>query len=370
MTAKLVYPDYENCLTNVTCSIMKYFGLKPLHKTLPFVDELLAKNYKNVLMLVFDGMGEVIVKNNLPSDSFLSKHIKHSVTSVFPSTTAAATSSLRSGLNPCEHGRVGYHVYIEKLNQVVTLFKNEIRETKEPAAPYNVMDTLLPCEDVITQINRAGKYKAYSLLPFGDGAYKDLNEMGKRIQKLCRQDWQKYIYAYHEEPDSTMHDKGADAPEAKVWMKTINDFAQKLTSKLENTLVIILADHGHLNNQEWDIDEASPELIKLIEGNISMEGRACSFRVKKENRAEFAKLFNKTFGRDFILLTKDEVLQKGLFGDGYHCPNFEVSIGDFLAIAVKNRFLELHKRKEDMLSHHAGLVYDEMMVPLIIVEKS
>ncbi|MBO6290378.1 MAG: alkaline phosphatase family protein [Alphaproteobacteria bacterium] len=368
MTHKLVYPDYENCLTNVTCSIMKHFGLEPPHKTLPFVDALLAKNYENVIMMVFDGMGEVIVKNNLPADSFLVTHIEHCVTSVFPSTTTAATSSLRTGLNPCEHGRVGYHTYMQKLDKVVTLFKNVVRYTEEPAAPYNVMETLLPTEDVTSKINRAGKYKAYSFFPFGDNAYEDLAAMGEGIQKLCRQAGKKYIYAYHIEPDSTMHDKGTDAPEAVAWMEKINSFVEDLAPKLHNTLIIILADHGHLNSKETDIKEDYPDLAALIEFT-SMESRACAFHVKPENRQAFAEKFAQLFGRDYILMTKEEVLKSGLFGDGEPCANFEASLGDYLAIAVSDKYLEYQKRDEPMLSHHAGLVYDEMSVPLIIVEK-
>ena len=33
--------DYNNCLTNFSCSIRKYFGLEVRHKTIKLVDELL-----------------------------------------------------------------------------------------------------------------------------------------------------------------------------------------------------------------------------------------------------------------------------------------------------------------------------------------
>lgn len=368
MNYQLVYPDYENCLTNVSCSIMKYFGLPPHHKTLPFIDKLLAKNFDNVIMMVFDGMGEVIVRNNLSADSFLATHIKHCVTSVFPSTTTAATSSLRTGLNPCEHGRVGYHTYVQKLDKVVTLFKNVVRYTEEPAAPYNVMETLLPAEDITTQINNAGKYQAYTLFPFGDNAYENLDDMKKRLLELCQKEGKKYIYAYHIEPDNTMHDKGTNASETVDWMKKIDKFVEDVASQLQNTLVIVLADHGHLNSQELDIKEDYQELSELIEFT-SMESRACAFHVKSENRHAFEAKFAELFGQDFILMTKQDVLKAKLFGDGEYCENFESSLGDYLAIAVADKYLEYQKRDDPMLSHHAGLVYDEMIVPIIIIEK-
>ncbi len=37
---KVIYPDYENCLTNLTNSILKYFDITPYHKTLKELDEV------------------------------------------------------------------------------------------------------------------------------------------------------------------------------------------------------------------------------------------------------------------------------------------------------------------------------------------
>lgn len=369
MAKKIIYPNYEACITNAACSIMQHFGLQPPHKTLPFLDEILQKNYKNVVMLVFDGLGAEIIKQNLPADSFLARHMQHTVTSVFPPTTTAATTSLRSGLNPCEHGRIGYHVYISELKKIVTLFKNKIKDTDEVAAPYDVMTTLLPAEDITVKINRAGLYKAYNIFPFGEDAFENMEDMFIRIRNLCLTGEKKYIYAYHEQPDELMHMKGTNAPEVKKIIAQINTHVEKLASDVRDTLIIITADHGHLNNQEIALQEEYPEFSKLIDGNISVEGRACAFCVKQENRAKFVRLFQKLFGKDFILLTKEEALKQNLFGDGIPHPNLEAALGEFLAIGIGERFFEMHRRKVPMLSHHAGLLEDEMMVPLIIVKK-
>lgn len=370
MAKKIIYPNYEACITNAACSIMQHFGLQPPHKTLPFLDEILQKNYKNVVMLVFDGLGAEIIKQNLPDDSFLARHMQHTVTSVFPPTTTAATTSLRSGLNPCEHGRIGYHVYISELKKIVTLFKNKIKDTDEVAAPYDVMTTLLPAEDITVKINRAGLYKAYGLFPFGENAFENMEDMFERIRDLCRTSEKKYIYAYHEQPDELMHLKGTNAPEVKKMISQINAYVEELATEVRNTLIIVTADHGHLNNREIALEEEYPDFCRLIEGNISVEGRACSFRVMPENQAEFVRLFQQLFGKDFILLSKKEVLEKQLFGDGKkHHPNLEAALGDFLAIGIGEYFFEMHKRKVPMFSHHAGLLQDEILVPMIIVER-
>ena len=69
---KIIYPDYENCLTNLTNSILKYFDITPYHTTLKKLDKILEEdNYDNVVLLIYDGMGSNILNRNLDEKSFL-----------------------------------------------------------------------------------------------------------------------------------------------------------------------------------------------------------------------------------------------------------------------------------------------------------
>ena len=54
----IVRNNYDECLTNLACSIRKYFELEYTHKTLPYIDELLEKEKpENVVIILYDGMG-------------------------------------------------------------------------------------------------------------------------------------------------------------------------------------------------------------------------------------------------------------------------------------------------------------------------
>ena len=64
--------NYNECLTNLACSIRKYFELAYNHNTLSYIDEILEeKKPKNVVTILFDGMGSNILDRVLVSDSFL-----------------------------------------------------------------------------------------------------------------------------------------------------------------------------------------------------------------------------------------------------------------------------------------------------------
>lgn len=58
--------NYNECLTNLACSIRKYFDLPYNHNTLEYVDKLLnEKKPKNVVTILCDGMGSNILKEHL-----------------------------------------------------------------------------------------------------------------------------------------------------------------------------------------------------------------------------------------------------------------------------------------------------------------
>ena len=64
------YPDYHNCIASLACSLLQYYGINPPNSTLPQADALLQKKYKNIVLLLLDGMGMNILKKHLSKDSF------------------------------------------------------------------------------------------------------------------------------------------------------------------------------------------------------------------------------------------------------------------------------------------------------------
>ena len=66
--------NYNECLTNLACSIRKYFGLEYHHKTIDYIDKILEnKQPDNVIIILFDGMGSKILDRTLKNDSFFKK---------------------------------------------------------------------------------------------------------------------------------------------------------------------------------------------------------------------------------------------------------------------------------------------------------
>ena len=57
----LSYPDYTRCPVNVISSILKFYRINSSYPTLPLLDKELDKFYKNVVLVVLDGMGTAMM---------------------------------------------------------------------------------------------------------------------------------------------------------------------------------------------------------------------------------------------------------------------------------------------------------------------
>jgi hypothetical protein CLOSPO_01552 len=362
--------NYNECLTNLACSIRKYFNLEYKHNTLQYIDEILNEyNPKNVVTILCDGMGSNIMDRMLENNSFLIKNRLKAITTVFPATTVAATTSIMTGLNPVETGMLGWDMYYKDIDKTISVFMNSEKGDIEcnplpEAIDYNKKNMIRKSID--KEINEQGKYKGYKLFPFGEDHYETLDDMLNRIEILCNQEGKKYIYAYDTEPDHTMHEIGCDRPEIKDIITERNDKIEKLSNKLNNTIIFVIADHGHYNVEDIFIKDY-PNIEECLLRNTSLEPRAVNFFIKKDKKEQFTTLFNKYFADDFDLYSKEDVIEFRLFGDGKENRIFRDALGDYLAIAKTNKTL-IYNGSEILKSQHAGYTDDEILVPLIVIK--
>lgn len=366
----MILPNYNECLTNFACSIRKYFELEYKHNTLDYIDKLLDEyNPKNVIIILCDGMGSNIMDRMLDKDSFLNRNRLKSITTVFPATTVAATTSFLTGLNPCETGMLGWDMYYKDIDKIITVFMNSEKgdsshKPLKEAVEYNNKHMLK--KPIVREINEIGLYKGYALLPFGKNSYSTLDDMCEKIENICKEDGKKCIYAYSSDPDHTMHNVGCDSLVVKKIIEDINNRVEKLSEKLNDTIIFVIADHGHHNVENLFIKNY-PAFEDCLLRNISLEPRAVNFFIKPGKKEVFVELFNKYFGNYFDLYSIEDVINLKLFGDGEENEIFRDALGDYLAIGKSDKTL-LYIGNEELKSQHAGYTEDEMLIPLIAIK--
>ena len=363
--------NYNECITNLACSIRKYFDLDYQHNTLKEIDELLEKKQpKNVVLILCDGMGSRILDKVLDKDAFLIKNRIKEITTVFPATTVAATTSITTGLNPVETGMLGWDMYYKDIDKVITTFKSCEKSDPnhtvlEEAINYN--NCHMKTKTITKEIKENGKYLAYGLYPFGKDPYNDVNEMDDKIINLCKEPGKKYIYAYQEDPDASMHRLGTYHDKVISIIKDINKRIERISNEVEDTLIIVVADHGHIPVENIHLEDY-PDIVDCLLRNTSIEPRAVNFFIKEEKKEEFVNLFNKYFSNDFDLYPIKEVIESKLFGDGTENEVFKDILGDYLAIGKTNKTI-LYQGNSELLSQHAGYTDDEIYIPLIVINK-
>jgi len=366
----MLKPNYSNSIMSITNSLLKYYGEKPHHATLPIVDELLEKKYKNVALLIMDGMGMNVLEKNLPENAFLRKHIKAEISSVFPPTTTAATTSILTGKTPAEHGWIGWSCYFKEVDKCIDLFSNHESGTSVPASEEHQSFKHLSYDNIFDVLGN--KVRTCAVWPFSEEYFANtMEDICEQVKRLCDEDGEKFIYAYHYQPDRNMHDFGVSSECIKEMMKDYDNQLEMLVNEASDTLFLISADHG-MADITMKCVEDYPQINDALIRHISVEPRCCSLYVKDEYLSEFPNIFNETFPDKFLLFTHDEFLQSGLLGGGEQHLKVEDFIGDYVAVAVSDIALwykDVNGEYHDFKGAHAGLTEEEWAVPLIVVEK-
>lgn len=366
---KKINVDYNNSLISVSNSLIKYYGNKIHHQTLKLLDNELDKNYQHIVLMLLDGLGTKIIEKNLDENSFIRKNITKKISSVFPPTTVAATTSLITGLSPIEHGWLGWHLYLSEKDPSLTLFTNLDYYQDTYYDKLHVTD-IIGYKTFYQQVDNLDYEEIYP--SFRPNGYKTFNEALNALEKRLNINNNKntFTYFYWDHPDYLMHIEGTNSEMVKQLINKMNDELESFYHKMDsNTLLIIVADHGQIDIDPINLYEYQ-DILNCLYKKTSAEARSTMFYVKEEEKENFVKLFNQYFSNDYMLYTKEEILKMNLYGKGIIHPSTKYSMGNYIAISKTNKyFVSTPVTNLEFKGHHAGATIDELEIPLIILSK-
>ena len=323
------------------------------------LSEMQNAHGKNRLVMILDGMGVAVMNKLLDKNGFFARHMADVESAIIPATTVAATTAYQTGKMPWETGFIGWAQYYSETDEVVEVFKNTNLYTGEVSKMPHHTRTL-PCKTVVEEMNDNG-HRAYEIMPgFAPGGFDTFEQWLTRIVELCNTESDAYIYAYWTEPDSCLHELGADDETVKTLLRDMERKIESALKQIRNkTDVLITADHGHTDIESLFIDDF-PELLECLVHPLSLESRCVSMFIKPERIAEFPDIFNKHFGKWFKLVTKSEFETRYL-----HAEKPVRFIGDFVALATDKYDLKQRPDTIVLKSHHAGITPAELEIPVI-----
>lgn len=382
----IIMPNYENCILGTITSILKYYNVETKHKSSEKIDEILKqREYKNVIFLILDGLGEHILNKILPN-GYLKRNQIDCVTSVYPSTTTAALTTYYSGKTPYETAWIAWSQYFKEYGRAIDMFSHNESYMREPLKKplIDVFKTIVNYESIFEQIEKASKdVKAYEIEPeYAERRAKrsinanNLDELIMNIQDLCKMPDRKFILAYSDNPDGLLHKYGTESNEVKEFLIDAENKIKEMCDKIDDdTILIISADHGHKDIEKAYTLLDYPEIQECLIMPPSLESRFLTFWVKEDMREIFEERFNKIFKNEFWLMTKDEFLNKYLFL-GYGEKHYKIDdfIGSYVALSISGSIIRLEtflaEGKPVKKSTHCGLTREEMEVPVIIIKNT
>jgi hypothetical protein len=378
----MIFPNYNGkSIVNLMASINNASSKKKSMYKEAIILPSKEIDTKNIVLIVIDGLGFEFLKKH--KESFLWKHNKGKLTSVFPSTTCAAISSFATGLAPTNHGFTGWFMYFKELGMVTIPLRfttragkldlskqykiDELFKAKPLHLPQRKQHVLVPKEIV----NSA--YSSHITKHARAQDYNSLEDMFSKLTKTIKKDsTNKFIYAYWPFFDDLEHHKGTLSKETQQHFRAIDAQCEKLVQNLRNTNsnIIITADHGHIDTRKSIYIEDIPRLKDCLSLPLCGESRAAFCYVKPDKVKEFKNIIRTKCKQFCTLYESQSLVNKGVFGLGT-AKALEGRIGDYILIMKENYTLKdclLGEQKKLLKSNHGGVSREEMFVPLVSIK--
>ncbi len=364
-----IKPDWTKSNLNISATLAEFLGAPNNKSTLPILKSELAKGYKNVVFICFDGLGIYPMKKNLSENDFLMRNIKQTLVSTFPATTTNATTSLMENQFPLEHGWFGWSVYFKSLNRNINIFLGTDSWTDEQVeiknSPLGKLDYYFDHSTSDYNINTI--FPDYVKVEHEErnNVFNDEYEFFETIETICNRKGKQFVYAYYPDPDHTMHLCGVTSKEARQVITSLSKNMEKLVSSTKDTLFIVTADHGQIDVEGYVELYKDKKLMDMLEIYPYLEPRAIAFKVKKGKEKEFENHFKVKYDEDFKLFKTEGLLKENYFGSS---GDKEELLGDYIAVGTyTHKIALLSPAMPRLVGHHTGLT-EEMEVPLILLK--
>ncbi len=319
-----------------------------------------------MVVLVLDGLGWSMLERHADALPTLGAMAGGAITTVVPSTTAAALTSITTGVPPAGHGIVGYRFRVggEVLNTLRWQYDGGTRAPKpaevQPVEPFTGHDVpVVSKAEFATTGFTTAHLRGASLYGWRTPA-----NIVTHCRELVRAG-HTLVYAYYDGIDKIAHAEGLDSDFLSDELRASDHLVAHLLEALpRDSALLVTADHGQVQvgvSGQHSIEDLAPMI-----GSYSGEGRFRSLHARPGAVGDLLDAARERFGDVAWVRSREEVMAAGWLGPN---PGLTVSgrIGDvILAPWEPIAFVDPGYEQETRLqSMHGSLTADEMLVPLI-----
>jgi hypothetical protein len=367
---ELVRPEFGGrCLTELVGALSCVLRPPPGWEAPRWLPAPLVRA-RQIVLLVLDGLGALQLAARAGRLApVLASGVGETLTSVAPSTTAAALTSLTTGLPPAAHGIVGYRLAVrdEVLNVLGwRLGARDGRQlvparTFQPFAPFPSSGAPVP---VVSRNDYAAT--GFTAAHLGDAPLYGWHTPAGLVVEVRRllARGAPLVYAYYDGVDRTAHACGLgehyDA-ELRAVDRMVGDLLEVLP---DGAALAVSADHGQVEVGP-SIEVLGADAMASI-SLLSGEGRFRWLHARPGAKASLLDLVTTRYAHLAWVRDVDQVIEEGWLG-GVPSSVVRERLGDVALIPfAPTAFLDPADTGEQRLvCRHGSLTPDEMLVPLL-----
>lgn len=392
-------PAYHgHSLLNLPASLCRWLGAEPLAHpplALPALDRL-ADGARQILIVLLDAVAHTRLQRwaaDLPAlRAWIADGLLAPLTSVAPSTTTAALTTLWTGCSPAEHAQLGYELLLKEYGVVANMLTHSPTAfDREPGLLARAgldPQRMLPVPTLGPRLRRAG-VEPHAFLPHpirGSGlsrmhleevqvhGFATPADLWISVRQLAGRPGadRRVIWCYYGEVDALGHRYGPDSEAARAEFMAFVGGLCVMAARLpaaarRNTLLLLLSDHGQIATpREMQFELAAHlGLLQRLHLLPTGENRLAYLYVRHGQLEAVRQGLEQARPGGFLLFESEVALQAGLFGPGAPAAAAAERIGDLVALARGLNYLWWNHKPNVLLGRHGGLSAEEMIVPLL-----
>lgn len=327
-----------------------------------------ARTAEQVVLLVLDGLGWDQLEARRHLAPTLSAMQGGPITTVAPSTTATALTSITTGLTPGEHGLVGYR--IDMSGEVMNVLRwwtdgnGDARRSVEPRRTQPFEPFMGHTVPVVSKAELEGSAFTEAHLrgsrPVGWRAASSIAvEVGRQLAAEER-----FVYAYYECVDKIAHERGF-GPFYDAELVTADRLVADVLAALpDRAALVVTADHGQVHVGDRTLPPAEAVLRRTH--HQSGEGRFRWLHARAGAGADLLAAATDAHADVAWVVSRDQVLDEGWFGPVV-APPIQSRLGDVALVARADVSFDdpADTGPYSLVCRHGSLTPAEMYVPLL-----
>ncbi len=389
MIKNLRTPNYtDGSLVNLMSSIIQHFGGDSQYSPLKDLPLSQLAGIDNVVLILLDGMGyNFFMRNAKLLDYSIMDSLQSKMTSVFPSTTAAAMTTIYTGLAPKNHGCLAWFTFLKELGLISTIPPLTRRNYGDYITNSTIKaNDILKLQSTFEHIRTADSYfviaeklkdtpydtvvskGAKSVVGFSNFA----DSMEKIYGIIQSNSNKKFVLHYWDGIDSKSHLDGTvkAIPHFEELFQHILELSEKIKSNCPKTAILVTADHGLIDIPKGHTINLKdhPKLEETLTLPLCGESRAAFCYVRAPYREQFELYVKNELNEYCWLLSMKELFDSEIFGFFDPHPQFKYRIPDYILLMKENYMIKDKMLKETrirMKAVHGGLSEEELYVPLL-----